>query len=77
MVIVIHGTNHEQVFNASTPEDARDIANRCGLTVELWNRDNPGDLREVYIGEVWPPPAPKQPELPEFVPIPVPEIVKE
>lgn len=58
MKIVITGNQFEQVLEP-TGEELASLRDRARLTVEIWNRDNPADQRQVMEAEVWPIPEPE------------------
>lgn len=53
MKIIVTGNQFEAVHEPSEQEYAN-LLQRISLTVEIWNRDNPEDQRQVIQSEVWP-----------------------
>lgn len=60
MKIIIMGNQFEQIHEPSI-EEFQSLAQRISLTIEIWNRDNPDDQRQVIHSEVWPLPEPEPP----------------
>lgn len=58
MKIIIKGNQFEQIHEPSEGEFVG-LYQRVSLTNEIWNRDNPGDQRQVIQSEVWPLPEPE------------------
>lgn len=61
MKIIVTGNQYEQISEPNEQEFPN-LAQRIKLTIEIWNRDNPEDQRQVIISEVWPMPEPEEPE---------------
>lgn len=61
MKIIVTGNQFEQIHEPAE-QDHASLFQRISLTVEIWNRDNPEDQRQVIQSEVWPIPEPEPPE---------------
>lgn len=58
MKIIVTGNKFEALHEPSEHE-FQSLLKRISLTVEIWNRDNPEDQRQVIQSEVWPLPEPE------------------
>lgn len=61
MKIIVIGNQFESIQEPAG-EDYDSLFRRISLTVEIWNRENPEDQRQVIRSEVWP--IPEQESLP-------------
>lgn len=58
MKIIITGNQFEEIHEPAE-QDFPSLLQRISLTIEIWNRDNPEDQRQVIQSEVWPLPEPE------------------
>lgn len=58
MKIIVTGNQFEAIHEPAEQEFSS-LLQRVSLTVEIWNRDNPEDQRQVIQSDVWPLPEPE------------------
>lgn len=58
MKIIVTGKDFEQIHDPSEQE-FDSLLKRIYLTIEIWNRDNLEDQRQLIVSEVWPKPEPE------------------